>query len=134
MIGKITLVSPPDIFENQNPSILFVNITDKEQEEVSLWLSDYELKTDVNFYIYSGEPDTQWFLWAVNSSDFKYANLDNQNILTQVLSGYILTKPNFYYFSKDETIGAILSHINNNRIKNITTFLERAFSGQTRTS
>ena len=66
MTGKITLITPPDIFENSNTSVLFAHITDEEQDVISRWLGNADFKTDVNFYVYSGEPNAMWFLYAMN--------------------------------------------------------------------
>lgn len=128
MPGKITLVTPPDIFENQNPGILFVNISADEQDAVSKWLSEYNLEKDINFYIYTGEADPAWFFWALNYCQYKYVSVDNNDEITQNLIGYVLTKNNVYYSTQDQNLAALFSYINNNRVEKINSFLERAFS------
>lgn len=125
MEGKITLVTPPDIFENSNTSVLFVNLSDQDQDLVSRWLSEQNIKTDLNFYVFSGEPSVPWFLHALNRCEHKYIDLNNINYVTQALSGYMLSRSGVYYKVDDESISAVYSHINPNRIKKIETFLER---------
>ena len=95
MQGKITLITPPDIFENSNPGILFVNLSDEDQDIVSKWLSAYNLKHDLNFYVFSGEPDVKWLFWAVGVCEYKYIDLDQGNEITKALDGYLLSKNNF---------------------------------------
>jgi hypothetical protein len=38
MSGKITLITPPDIYENGNHSTLFIHPSDEEQDIISQWL------------------------------------------------------------------------------------------------
>ena len=127
MNGKITLITPPDVFENANKSILFVNLSLDDQDIVSKWLADKEIKDDVNFYVYSDEADVEWLFWVIGASRYKYINIDNANQLVQALSGYLLCKSNVFYKTEDENLKAIYSHINTNSITKIETFLERAF-------
>ena len=50
MDGKITLVTPPDIFENGNLSILLVNLSEEDQDTVGKWLSKSDIKENLNIY------------------------------------------------------------------------------------
>jgi len=130
MSGKITLITPPDIYENGNHSILFIHPSDEEQDVISQWLGKSGLKTDLNFYIFSGENNVSWFLYALSRCEHKYINIDCYNSITQALGGYILGKNNVYYTTIDENLAAVYSHINHNRIENVTKFLETTFSDQ----
>ena len=131
MAGRITLITPPDIYENSNTSILFAHISDADQEIVSKWLANAELKNDVNFYIYNGEPEVPWFFWAIGCCQHKYIDLDGVNDISKLLSGYVLSKPSIFYKTENENTAAVISHINNNRISSIEKFLERILSEQT---
>lgn len=128
MKSKITLVTPPDIYENSNKSLLFVNLSTADQDFVSKWLHDKNLDIDVNFCVFSGEPDIKWLLWACGACQHKYIDLNNSNEITIAISSYVLGKSGFMYKVSDENLAAVYSHINPNRILNIKTFLERAFS------
>jgi len=125
MNGKITLITPPDIWENENISVLLINLTEQEQENISAWLSKQEINKDINMYLYEGQPDMAWLLHAVNRCSLKYLNLDNSNTTTQAIGGYILGKSGVFYSSRDKNLAAIFSHINNNKIDKIEKFLER---------
>jgi hypothetical protein len=59
MEGKITLITPPDIFENESYSILFIHLSESDQELVSRWLSNSNIKEHINIYFYSGD----FMLW-----------------------------------------------------------------------
>ena len=51
MEGKLTLITPPDIFENESYSILFVHLSDEDQEKVSQWFANSKIKDNLNIYI-----------------------------------------------------------------------------------
>jgi hypothetical protein len=131
MTGKITLITPPDIFENSNPSVLFVHITEEEQDIISRWLGKADFKTDINFYVYSGEPNAIWFLYALNRCEHKYINIDCVNYITQALSGYALSKSGIFYKTQDENLAAVYSHINSNRVSQVEQFLESILGAKT---
>ena len=128
MEGKITLITPPDVFENESFSIIFIHLNDEDQELVSKWLSESNIDLDVNIYFYSGETDMPWFFHAMAISEYKYINLDDLNNITSTLSVYVLGKKNTYYKTTDENVAAICQHINQNRITKIESFLQRALN------
>lgn len=132
MQGKITLITPPDIFENSNTSVLFSHITDEEQDTISKWLSTSDFNQDINFYVYSGETNVSWFLYAMNRCEYKYINIDCVNYITQALSGYALTRNGTFYKTLDENLASVYSHINSNRIDRVETFLKSILGDQTR--
>jgi len=127
MTGKVTLITPPDIYENSNNSILFVNLQETDQDLISRWLTKNKLVIDCNFYVYNGESDIDWLLWAIGCCSHKFINLDNQNEITQALSGYILGKNNFYYRTDNENLANIYAYISNRRVLKMEHFLEQAF-------
>ena len=126
--NKITLITPPDIFENNNDSILFMHLTDEEQDIVSKWLSE-NLDRDINIYLYSEENNINWLFYALSCSKHKYINVDCVNSITQALCGYILSKNDVHY--KTASFQEIYSYINTKRVDNIEQFLESIISGQT---
>lgn len=134
MDGKITLITPPDIFENSNISILLAHLTDQEQDEVTEWLSNTSFDQDLNIYFYNGEPNVTWFLYALNRSDYKYINIDYVNYITQALSGYALGKSNTYYSTADSNLTQVYSHINSKKVSNVKEFLEGILGDQTNTN
>jgi hypothetical protein len=131
MQGSITLVTPPDIYENANLSILFVHLSDQEQDSVSRWLKDSKLTEDINLYVYNGETNIDWFLYALNRCEYKYINVDGSNNISGAIMGYAVGKNGVCYQTADENIAAVYSYINPNRVETVDHFLERAFGEQT---
>lgn len=131
MKSKITLITPPDIFENSNPSILFCHLTDEEQDAVSKWLSKSDISNNINLYVYTDEATPVWFLYALNRSEYKYININGVNLLTQALGGYVLSRNNVYYRTDDTNLAAVYSHINSNRVNTVEEFLESILGAKT---
>jgi hypothetical protein len=128
MTAKITLVTPPDIYQNDQESIMFVDLTEADQDLVSKWLGDAEIS--VNIYFYQGEPNVPWFLHSLSCATHKYMNLNNMSPVTSYLAGYVLSKPGVYYSTNDANVAELYSHINLNKVDDVITFLERAFNGK----
>jgi hypothetical protein len=129
MQGKVTLITPPDFYENENRSILFFHLSENDQDAVSKWLNESKLKENLNLYVYSNETNLPWIFYAFGRSDYKYIDFNEMNSITQALGGYLIGRNNVYYKTNDENLAAIYSHINNNRITRIEEFLERTLIG-----
>lgn len=128
MNGKITLITSPDIFENESLSLFFAHLDDEDQEKVTSWFSNSTVDQDVNIYFLDKESDMPWILHAMAKSNFRFINLDELSETTKLLSGYILGKSNTFYKTKSENAAAICYYINQNRITNIESFLGRVFN------
>lgn len=102
MQGKITLITPPDIYENRELGVLFIHLNEDDQDRVSKWLSTASVDQNLNFYVYNGEVDVGWLLWAAGCCTYKYIDLDNTNYISKAISGYLLSKNDFYYKVTDE--------------------------------
>jgi hypothetical protein len=126
MENKITLITPPDFFENESYSILFVHLSEEDQGKVSSWLANANLTEHINIYFYDHEIDLNWFFYTLSRCEYKYIDTNDLNYATQALSGYILGKKNTYYKVDDESMSAVYHYINQNRVTNIESFLERA--------
>jgi hypothetical protein len=130
MQGKITLITPPDIFENESRSILFMHLSEEDQATVSDWFANSSIEENVNIYFFDKEIDIPWLLHALNRCEHKFINLDNLNVVTSTLCGHILAKTGLFYRTDDENKSAICHYLNQNRITNIELFLERVFNGK----
>lgn len=106
-------------------------MNDQEQDTVSRWLKDADLPYDLNLYAYTDEANPVWFLYALNRCEYKYINIDGVNMMTQALSGYMLSRTNVYYATGNTNLAAVYSHINSNRVNSIDEFLERILGAQT---
>lgn len=129
MQGKVTVISPPDIFENSNLSILFLHLSDEDQDTVSKWLSTHEYDGDVNLYVYTNESNPEWILYASSVCQHKYIDLNSVNAYTQALSGYLLGTKGYHYKIDDQELAAVYGCINTKRIGKIEDFLEGVFKG-----
>lgn len=129
MTLKITLVTPPDLFQNNQHSILFLDLSDQDQVKVSNWLSTVPSNEHINIYFYHGEHNVEWLMHALAISKVAYVGLNNITAITDWLAGYILSKPNVYFSTDNDDVAELFSCINNNRVENVIEFLERVFSG-----
>lgn len=128
MATKLTLITPPDIYQNNQDSVLLIDLTEKEQDEVSTWLGQNPLS--INIYFYQGEPNVPWFLHALSCATYKYINLNNMTAVSSYLAGYTLSKAGVYYSTDDKNVSQLFSHINMNLVSNAVEFLERTFGGK----
>jgi hypothetical protein len=130
MENKLTLITPPDYYENGNPSIMLISMTTEQQDAVSEWLTKTDIKTDLNLYTYQGENVMEWLLYALARSDYKYINLDSPDSITNIMATYILSRPNVFYSTANPDIKALVGYLNNNYVDSIEQFFERVLSGQ----
>lgn len=128
MTSKITLITPPDFYENSNLSILFLGISEEQQETATTWLGENVGKyPDINFYFYQGEPNAPWLFYALARADYKFLNYDSDHSIINIMASYALTRPNSYYTTKDQNLKALMDHVNNGYVSSITEFLEKVF-------
>jgi hypothetical protein len=125
MTVKITLITPPDVFENDTKSILLLNLTEKQQTAASDWLGSFKSQENLNIYFYQNEIDMPWILHAMAISKHKYIDLDGTRELSQYLSGYIIGKSNTYYSCFDQNVASVYNYINPNRVNGVVEFFER---------
>lgn len=128
MTNRVTLITPPDIFENANKSVLVVDLSSEEQDTVSAWLGEFQGNFDINIYFYHGENDISWLLHAVNRAEYVYLNIDNHSEIGHMLTSYLLSKPNVWYNTQDVNIKSIYSHINQRYVKSVKEFFEKALN------
>ena len=130
MAHKITLVTPPDFYENSNFSILFIGMTEKDQDDASAWLGQNERYPDCNFYYFQVENNMEWLLYALHRSDAVFLNFNVDRAIINIMGSYILSRPNVYYTTEDDNMKALMSYVNNQYLPNITDFLEKVFNDQ----
>lgn len=130
MQGKITLITPPDIYENSNYSVLFIGLTEEQQEQTSQWLGQKENLPNCNFYYYQGENTPEWLLYALNRSDVIFLNLDTDAAIINIMGSYILGKFGVYYTTKDDNLKALISYINNQYVTGVEQFLEKVLNDE----
>ena len=108
MTNKITLITPPDFYENSNFSVLFMGLDEEQQDVVSRWLAENPVYPDTNIYFYQGEPNIPWLLYALNRSDAKFLNYNSGYAILNLLGSYMLGKSNMFYTTSDENIKLLM--------------------------
>jgi hypothetical protein len=124
MKNKITLITPPDLFQNSSLSVLFVDISAKDQETISDWFYKNENEVDLNLYFYSADSDAQWLLSALNRCDLTFIDVDQLSPEPSLLLGYILSKPKVYFQCRQDESAKTLNLINTNQVPDVKYFLD----------
>jgi hypothetical protein len=120
-LGKINLITPPDVLFNSNPGYLLVKPSTKLKVQFQTILSN--IPDDINVFIYeSDEVDIAWLLNAANNSDFIIVDIDNCDPITKNFVGLLLSQPTAYYLTSDEVTPWNL--ISRNRIYNLDWLVE----------
>ena len=125
MTGKITLISPPDVYVNRGLSIILVNTTDEEQAKISDWFVANNLSKEISIYFYNNERNVQWLVPAYNLATYKYVNVDNSTDQSNILLSYMLSGDNCYYTTNNENAYEIFRLVNTSKLESVTEFLEK---------
>ena len=122
---KITLITPPDIYQNNNYSFLFCNLTEEEQELSSEWLGKVDSDLNINIYYYNNDRKIDWLLLAYASADYIYLNVDKSKDESGLLLGYMLSKNKSFFSSNEPALVDVYKKINLNAVSGVIEFLER---------
>jgi len=125
MTGKITLISPPDVYVNRGFSVILVNTTEEEQEKISNWFGKNNLRKEISIYFYNNEQNIQWLLTAFNVAHHRYINVDNSRDQSSVLMSYMLSGDNCYYKNTDKNAQEIFGLLNTSKLDDVIEFLEK---------
>jgi|LauGreDrversion4_2_1035121.scaffolds.fasta_scaffold97128_2 hypothetical protein len=128
MTGKITIVSPPDIYVNRTTSIILVNTTEKEQEQISDWFNQNQLAQELSIYFYNNERNLQWLVMSFAVAQYRYINLDNTQDQSGLLTGHFLSSDNCYYTLTDTNLYEAYRLVNTSKLESITEFLDKVIS------
>jgi hypothetical protein len=120
-LGKINLITPPDVLFNSNPGYLLVKPSTKLKVQFQTILSN--IPDDINVYVYeTDEVDIAWLLNSANNSDFIIVDIDNCDPITKSFVSLLLAQPTAYYLTTDEVTPWNL--ISRNRIYNLDWLVE----------
>ncbi len=128
MTGKITIISPPDIYINRTQSIILVNTTEQEQEQVSEWFSQNPLEQELSIYFYNNEKNLQWLVMSFAVANNRYINLDNTQDESNLLASHFLSSDNCYYKLTDPNLFEIYRLVNTSKLETITDFLDKVIA------
>lgn len=99
---KIQIITSPDIVIDQSPSILIVAPDKNLKKNLENFIA--EKKKPLNLYFYFGnENNIKWLLTIAKLSDFIIIDIDNCTDKILNFVSYMLTVPNSYYKTQDET-------------------------------
>jgi hypothetical protein len=129
-VKKITLITPPDFYENDTYSILLVGITEEEQDQISHQLGQLDSDTPLNIYYFQGENNMEWLLFALNRCDAVYINADSGSDLVKWMASYMLGKNNVWYSTSDVDLQALFTYVNQKYVPDITKFIEAHFDNK----
>jgi len=129
-VKKITLITPPDFYENDNYSILLIGITEEEQDQISHQLGQLDSNTPLNIYYFQGENNMEWLLFALNRCDAIYINADSGTDLVKWMASYMLGKSNVWYTTSDDDLKSLFSYVNQKYVPNISKFIEAHFDNK----
>jgi len=129
-VKKITLITPPDFYENETYSILLIGITEEEQDQISHQLGQLDSDTPLNIYYFQGENNMEWLLFALNRCNAVYINADSGTDLIKWLASYMLGKSNVWYTTTDDDLKSLFSYINQKYVQNISKFIEAHFDNK----
>ena len=104
MEGKITLITPPDIYESFNKSLLLIGPSEQDQDQACLWLGTNAKELDLNLYFYQGETNIPWLFYAMSKASFTFVNLNTDIAIINIMGSYILGNPNVFYTCNDENL------------------------------
>lgn len=129
MTGKITLISPPDVYVNKSFSIILINTTDEEESKITEWFASNELEKEISIYFYNGSNDLQWLVTAFAVAKYRYINLKNtfesKSDNSKFLVSHFLSSDNCYYTLDDENLFEIFRLLNTSKVDSIIDFLDR---------
>jgi hypothetical protein len=129
-VKKVTLITPPDFYENGSYSILLIGISEEEQDQISHQLGQLDSDTPLNIYYFQGENNMEWLLFALNRSDAIYINTDSGTDLVKWMASYMLGKSNVWYTTSDAELKSLFSYINQRYVPDIKTFIEVQFDNK----
>jgi len=120
-LGKITLITPPDKLFNMNLAYLLIKPSNTVKEQFQTILS--QSIDDLNIFVFD-EQDTDigWLLSICQQVDCVIFDIDNSDSITRQFVTFIISQPNAYYITKDDTTPYNL--ISKNRIYNLDWIVE----------
>lgn len=129
MTGKITLISPPDVYVNKSFSIILINTTDEEESKITDWFASHDLEKELSIYFYNNTNNLQWLVTAFAVAQHRYINLNStfgsKSDNSKFLVSHFLSSDNCYYTLDDENLFEIFRLLNTSKVDSIIDFLDR---------
>ena len=121
-LGKITLITPPDKLFNMNLSYLLIKPSMQIKEKFQTILS--QSIDDINVFIYDDDDvDVSWALSIAHQVEVVIIDVDNCDPITSQFISFLLSMPNAYYITMNETVPYKL--ISKNRIFDLDWIIQK---------
>lgn len=152
-LGQITLVTPPDFFQNQNKSFCLINFSKRDKDSFADQLNRYMPNEDVTVYLWDDnnfsvtdtvgktDPSYETYLkewkhnqtnrdynWLLNACKVATTVIINMEYISKPLmvwSGYILTLSKTHFINGNEAEAKILGVLNRNRTESVVHLFQK---------
>jgi hypothetical protein len=159
-LGQITLVTPPDFFQNQNKSFCLINFSKRDKDSFADQLNKYMPNEDITVYLWDDnnfsvtdtvdktDPsydayvkewqhnqtnrDYNWLLNACREANTVILNMDYISKPLMVWSGYILTLSKTHFINGNEAEAKILNVLNRNRTESVVHLFQKLNSNESK--
>jgi len=102
---SINVITPPDVLHNKALSFLLVQPSKDIREQFQKLIEHF--KMPINVYLYDPETveesDIPWLLNVARLSDYNILDIDNMSTVEKNFTSYIISLPNTFYLTKDNT-------------------------------
>ncbi len=157
-LGQITLVTPPDFFQNQNKSFCLINFSKRDKDSFADQLNLYMPNEDVTVYLWDDNNfsvtdsvdknspgyaayekewqhnqtnrDYNWLLNACRESSTVILNMDYISKPLMIWSGYILTLSKTHFINSNEAEAKTLNVLNRNRTESVPNLFQKLNSNE----
>lgn len=157
-LGQITLVTPPDFFQNQNSSFCLINFSKRDKDSFADQLNKYMPDEDITVYLWDdnnfsvtdsiekNDPNYESYLkewrhnqnnrdynWLLNACKVATTVILNMEYISKPLmiwSGYILTLSKTHFINGNESEAKTLGVLNRNRIESVPNLFEKLNGGK----
>lgn len=110
----INVITPPDVLHNQAKSILVVQPSEKIRLQLQNIIETY--KQAINIYLYDPavqeQRDIAWLLNIAKIADYTIIDLDNTTVIERNFASYLISLPNTFYLTNDESTPYNLISVN----------------------
>lgn len=110
----INVITPPDVLHNQAISILVVQPSERIRLQIQATIESFD--KPINIYLYDPavqeQRDIAWLLNISKIVDYTILDLDNATVVERNFASYLISLPNVFYLTNDETTPYNLISVN----------------------
>jgi hypothetical protein len=110
----INVITPPDVLHNQALNILVVQPSEKIRLQIQSIIESFN--KPINIYLYDPavqeQRDVAWLLNVAKMADYTILDLDNTTVVERNFASYLISLPNTFYLTNDETTPYNLLSVN----------------------